>query len=508
MLLDLDLNVGLLKRVDQLKRPHGRILVLLPLYTDRMNTTRLNDLDELVQSVRDRFSQTYILEAINAYRGGAYRSAIVSTWIAVTYDILAKITELANQGDKKATTYIEKQRQAVKEYNLDSLKAVGLKKLQAIENELLDKAKQDFEFINAQEYVDLSRLKDDRNLCAHPAFADENTLFQPTPDLVRVHIVHAVVHLLQRVPIQGNTLISQITNAISRPSFPSASEDAAKALRDYLDRAKEPVIRKLISILAKAVLRGDVPEALGHERAVRIAIVAISRIRETLYKEQMKETLAEVAPFLNDDRLSSLFALIGVDNRCWFWLDDLTKIRLKTIIGKYDVFDLITTNVFDALSIDDLRPSLISAFTKLDDAEKQTIITTNPRAEFGEDTVQLYTKAHSFRAAGQLGENVLLPMIGYLSPQQIIAVIQSVSDNLQIGHASETPPILDEIFDRTMGHLSQTRDAWQKLINYWAERQRGLGADYSGLIRKLRSHSIDPSVTVQNEEVKTIYGLT
>ena len=53
-----------------------------------MNHIRLTDLDELALSVREIKAKSYITEAIDAYRGGAYRAAIVSTWIAVTFDII------------------------------------------------------------------------------------------------------------------------------------------------------------------------------------------------------------------------------------------------------------------------------------------------------------------------------------------------------------------------------------------------------------------------------------
>ena len=90
-----------------------------------MYQSHLYDLDELAQSVRDKFSQAYIREAINAYRGGAYRSAIVSTWVAVTYDVLVKITELANQGDGRATAFANQYRKALKEYNDANTKAAS-----------------------------------------------------------------------------------------------------------------------------------------------------------------------------------------------------------------------------------------------------------------------------------------------------------------------------------------------------------------------------------------------
>jgi hypothetical protein len=50
-----------------------------------MNSVKLTDLDELILNVRDKTSRSYISEAVNAYRGSAYRAAIVATWIAVSY---------------------------------------------------------------------------------------------------------------------------------------------------------------------------------------------------------------------------------------------------------------------------------------------------------------------------------------------------------------------------------------------------------------------------------------
>ena len=50
----------------------------------------LTDIDSLALAVRDPESKRLVGEALSAYRGGALRSAIVSTWIAVDYDIIAK----------------------------------------------------------------------------------------------------------------------------------------------------------------------------------------------------------------------------------------------------------------------------------------------------------------------------------------------------------------------------------------------------------------------------------
>ena len=49
---------------------------------------QLSDLDELLQSVRNKYAQEYLKEAIIAYRAGAYRASVISTWISICVDII------------------------------------------------------------------------------------------------------------------------------------------------------------------------------------------------------------------------------------------------------------------------------------------------------------------------------------------------------------------------------------------------------------------------------------
>ena len=73
----------------------------------------LTDIDSLALVVRDPESKRLIGEALSAYRGGAFRSAIVSTWIAVDYDIIAKAKELAAHGDAAAIAFVREVEQAI-----------------------------------------------------------------------------------------------------------------------------------------------------------------------------------------------------------------------------------------------------------------------------------------------------------------------------------------------------------------------------------------------------------
>jgi hypothetical protein len=214
-----------------------------------MNQRQLSDLDELLLTVRNKNSAVYIQEAIISYRAGAYRAAIISTWIAINYDIISKLRELASHNDQNAVVFIKELDELIGNSN-EEIPKQNIKKLQDIENSLIDKSKNDFEFINLQEHEDLNRLKKDRNLCAHPAYTGDELLFQPTPELVRTHVVHAISHLLQREPVQGKSAIDRVIADIESRSFPLEEDDAYIFLKEkYLARAKDVFIKNLLIVL-------------------------------------------------------------------------------------------------------------------------------------------------------------------------------------------------------------------------------------------------------------------
>ena len=115
---------------------------------------QLVNLDELTLRCRDERAKNYISEAVACYRSGAYRACIVTTWVAVVYDILHKLDELALSGDRNA----QAKRDEYERYRSNSDISNSLK----FEKHILELAKDDFELLSPLEYEDLKRLQDDR----------------------------------------------------------------------------------------------------------------------------------------------------------------------------------------------------------------------------------------------------------------------------------------------------------------------------------------------------------
>ena len=108
-------------------------------------TLGVTDIDVLALSVRDAESRRLVNEAITAYRGGALRAALISTWIAVAYDIIAKARELAGQGEAAPREFVHKLDNAIR--------ANDKRKLQMFEAELLTKANSDLQLLAPHEYT-------------------------------------------------------------------------------------------------------------------------------------------------------------------------------------------------------------------------------------------------------------------------------------------------------------------------------------------------------------------
>jgi len=196
-------------------------------------------------------------------------------------------------------------------------------------------------FLSDYEHDDLLHLQQDRHLCAHPALVvtEEQILFQPIPELVRVHIVHAVKHLLQHPPTQGKKALDRIMDDINKDSFPNDCEDIHTFLHTkYFSSAKESLIRNFIIVLLKIILKDDVPEFSAKKPEILCALMAIAKDFDELYQYTMSEQLPKIAESLEDQQFySSIFSLLKTDDRCWSWLNEPEKIRfnlLKYLINK------------------------------------------------------------------------------------------------------------------------------------------------------------------------------
>lgn len=434
-----------------------------------------SDIDNLTLAVRDRESRRLIGEAITAYRGGALRSAIMSTWIAVAYDVIAKARELAGQGEAGPRAFVQE---------LDTaIIAKDLRKLQSIESDLLTKANVDLQLLAPHEHAAFVRLQEDRHLCAHPAFVVEDQLYQPSLELVRAHIVHALQHLLVNAPLQGKSAIVRFNADLLSPAFPVAADDIGAFMRSkYLDRAKEVLVINLIKAIISMPFGAERAKYVSKTRTLAVILREIAKAKTAIYDSVMPGYVAEKFEHIPGEVLLTICPYLENDPRIWEWLKKPDQTRVRRLLETVDVETLKSHAAFDAFAIAPLSEVLVGRFNGFDAPAKISIIAEHPRAELIAPGIELYQHAGSWRYAEQLGQSVILPLAPFFTATDLQAVLAAAADNGQIWDAGGTPDILETLFDRTRPLLPASRPYWEAFLAAIGAKQQ---QRYAGLKERL-----------------------
>lgn len=267
----------------------------------------LEDIDQLIFKCRSERARQHISDAYRAYRGGAYRSAIVSCWIAYVFDFIDKINELSNAGDAQALE-VKNEFESIQE-QIRKGDPNGYVRSLKFEREILNRANRKFEFIDDQALTDLGRLRDDRNRCAHPSFQIDGNVYHPTSELARMHIVNVVNHSLSEPPRYGKSLIDRIKRECAATSFPLNVSDSKKYLSSIgFERPKAALTKGVVDMLSFGMFDAD--GALYMQRRPTFALGAVIEIDPAIGSERVKDNFKKIIPNL-DEKTSCLIVPIS-----------------------------------------------------------------------------------------------------------------------------------------------------------------------------------------------------
>ncbi|MBF0178070.1 MAG: hypothetical protein HQL63_14680 [Magnetococcales bacterium] len=418
--------------------------------------TGLVDLDELALRCRDDQARQYIHEAVACYKAGAFRSCIVATWNAVVFDFLHKLRELDLTGDSRAR---------LKLGEFENIRAGGesrLKEALDFERSVLDVAADNFDLLTPLEKLDLQRLQDDRNRCAHPSMQSSEAPYQPTAELSRTHLRNAVEILLQREPVQGKAAFDQICQEVKSKYFP---EDASAAVKHFqggpLARARKELIRNLVVGITKSNLEDDLPE--NERRRQLAAIGAIIIMHRAIAEGVLSQDLMRIMGAVSDANMVKVVEYCHRIPEAWDAVGAAIQGKIKKFVESAEGDDL-TSSLAHAIQLPEVKAVALKKIESLSYIELATVIGIHPAPELIPYAMTHFSQAGSYRGSEHLARTLILPLASILSPDDLRGILSTVPENGQIWDAGGIPEILGQLFDETEKIRTKSSGHWKMLI--------------------------------------------
>jgi len=383
----------------------------------------LSNLDEMLQQVRNNHSKNYLNEAIASYRTGAYRASLITTWIAVCVDIIEKIRELSLAEDPVAKQI---------EQRLDNIVPNDPASMLAFERDLLDLACDELQLISTIEKSHLERLKNDRNVCAHPTFSEDGNQFSPQAELSLSYIVQAANYLLVHPPVKGKVVIQRLFELINEPSFPVDEEKAFTLLssENNLGRVRESSVRNLSVILLKRVFRDETRLPIKLLYQITASLGAISRLYPKIYQNVIESKLGPMLSEATDGQLKRVFPFLISRNDVWNKIDGADKVRIDGLIDSMSVDDLVKFRLSRLAEINIvIREKLIYIADNLGSHDKSELMSGLPTIILKRQAIELFSDSKSFDSAEYRGVNIILPLSGKLDEDDLQSIFSGSIEN-------------------------------------------------------------------------------
>lgn len=510
------------------------------------------DLDELIVRCRNESAREHYREAVAAYRAGAYRAAIVSTWVATVYDVISKLQELALAGDKRA-------RQKLSEFEA-AHESGDYKKANRLEDEVIEWASDAFELLTPIEAMDIKRLHDDRHRCAHPALLALNEPYRPTAELARTHLRNAAEHLLHREPVQGRAARKALFDAVKSAYFPADPGRARRYLEtgSPLKSAREVLVRDFVVGLATDLVTQARPD---DERARQLAALqAALEIRRATTETALREKLPTILAKTRDEDWGRLLALVTALPFLWEAMGEAERMKAEAFVQNGNVvsrrveLDRLDDEIhhlewsviadipvsqaelaalrarrdellleeaqdpatFDAnpdlvlastLQIPELRDATLSRIQELENDALADQIERGPHIAFVSVAIERIQEARSFREGEFAVEALLVPLAGVMNAADTVAAVHAIRDNGEVYDAFGVRDHLDELYE-ALPDGDGVPEAWAELGVFLAGRPSPRSA-YAArrLADKLRSRHTEAAEEIslalsKNEQVQ------
>lgn len=385
-----------------------------------MTSVGLSDLDELILACRTERARAYIQEALIAYRGGAYRAAIVAAWIAVVFDLVDKLRELALAGDAQARQVMTDFDGHLAQLDAGNMQAIG--KALEFEREVLTAARDKFQLFDQQQFIDLSRLRDDRNRCAHPTFQRDG-VYHPSAELARTHIRNAIEHALRQPPVQGRSAIDSVIATVASEFFPKKADEARVLLEEGpLGKPTPALVNGVVDRLIWDTFTPGSP--LYRKGNPVFALLAVIELHRAQAEPRVASQVRKLGEKIGDEDLPLLALIAARVPEFWNGLTNGQKNRVSLFIQNGPIRH-IAVIMRHALKVGDLAETARARLAVMDAEDLAQVVAARPIAEAVGRAVELYSASQSWAEANMIADRIVLPLFEHLTPDHVRSIIRS-----------------------------------------------------------------------------------
>lgn len=345
---------------------------------------------------------------------------MITTWIALVYDFVDKLRELAITGDPAA-------KKKVAEFEMIQKKRDTVAAL-AFERDVLGMARNEFELISAQEHADLLRLFDDRNRCGHPNLNGDSEVYSPPHELARLHLRIVVEHVLSKPPVQGKAALAMVFAIVDSEYFPLTTSEAKDILKGSpMGNAKKKLVEDFVSGGVVSLMREQLSRRKWLQRSA--AISAVQQLYVETVRGVLSEKLERFVMETKDANLGSIVILLCEHEDFPEFLKSASIAKLRNYVLALPRAELFVLPY--ALNLECVKEAATKRLTACSEPEFYSMATKlahHPSDAFILKCISFYAASNNAAHAKILSTSLIMPLLSYFNSNQVKLVLDAGSN--------------------------------------------------------------------------------
>ncbi|MBV7469474.1 hypothetical protein [Aeromonas sp. sif0611] len=276
--------------------------------------------------IYDHRTKKYFEEVYKCYANGCYRSATVMLWSVVVCDIIFKLQELRDLHSDTAAEKILLEIEVLQKDDPYSPKW---------EKELIKKVFERTQLLDTASNHKVMLIQDHRHLSAHPVISDEDTLFEPTQEMIRSDIRNSIEVMLSKPPFMSQKVLSSFVLDLEKVKnlFPSDSALNKYIESKYLKAINKEVLAKIFKGLWKFAFRSEDKNSTDNRQINTRALKLIFEKERQFMIESIKAEPAYYSNISKDpEAIKTLIDFISMEKTIYDALEDSAKELIKPVL--------------------------------------------------------------------------------------------------------------------------------------------------------------------------------